>query len=264
MPWRGWLAALAVLVALPAVAAGTPDAATIAKRMKAALEPRRPSVRTITIDVSAEQGEATRWIAGQARKARGDGNAIVTVMLSPEGARGIALLVHEQPGADSAEWIYLPAVRRVRKLVPVQRHQSFMNTDFTYADFGFVTPSRSYRLRGTEVVDGRKTWKLEEVPHDQWYYSRILTWVAADDWLPVRREFYDPAGMLWKVEHDLESSVIDGVPTPLDVRVDEIPQGGSSELKVTGVRYDVDVPDDLFEPSHLPETIHSPLWAPPS
>ena len=65
--------ACVLLVAVPAVAR-PPDAQTILKRMKAALEPERPSIRTHRLAMRAADGSTTEWTARQARKRLPDGN----------------------------------------------------------------------------------------------------------------------------------------------------------------------------------------------
>ena len=65
---------------------------------------------------------------------------------------------------------------------------------------GFVGFARTYKLLATEVLDGVHTYKLEETPTDQWYVSRVVDWVAADSWQPLKRQFFAPSGEDWKVE----------------------------------------------------------------
>jgi outer membrane lipoprotein-sorting protein len=107
-----------------------------------------------------------------------------------------------------------------------------------------------------------RAYKIEEVPQDQGYYSRILTWVTADSLLPLQREYYDRAGQLWKTEVFEQVTVIDGVPTPLRIRMHDRQQGTTTELQMSKVRFDVDLPNTLFQPQQLREVITSPLWQP--
>jgi outer membrane lipoprotein-sorting protein len=248
-----------LLFAVPATATA-PDATTIVQRMKAALEPDRPSMRKLVIAVGGPEGEVIEWTAGQARKKVHGGNRMMTVILTPESLRGSAVLIYETAKLPDQEWVYIPVVRRVREIVPMQLYESFLNTDFTYADLGFVHRNVSYKLRGTEKREGNVLYELEEMTRDRWHYSRILTWVASDTWLPVRREFYDPANALWKVERFEQPTVIDGVATPLLIRMEDVQQRGTSEIRVSEVRYGVDVSDDLFEPGNLPQAADSSLW----
>src|SRR5438045_3974900 len=146
---RATILATLLLAAAPAIAA-SPDAGTLVQKMRDALEPPRASTRKVTIVLNAvaPATETVQWTAGQARKRLSDGRRILTVMLAPASERGIALLVQEQPKKADLQWFYLPAVRRTRTLVRADAYQAFLNTDFTYADLGFVTQDAVYKIVG--------------------------------------------------------------------------------------------------------------------
>jgi hypothetical protein len=252
-----------ILVTTPAVATN-PPAAKLAQRMKAALEPARSSVRKMSLVISAQDGEATRWTVGQARKHFKDGNRTITVILEPADQKGTAFLMREPDGrSDLEQWVYIPAVRRVRRILPVESFQAFLGSDFTLADLGFVDLRASYKLLGTEDRGGSRAYKIQEIPldpHAKWYFSRIVTWIAVDSSLPIERDFYDPSSTLWKVERFEQVSDIDGVPTPRRVRMEDREEGGSTDLTIDAIRYDVDILDALFDPSRLPEALKAALW----
>jgi outer membrane lipoprotein-sorting protein len=254
------------VVGLPTAApaaADPPEVMTIVDQMKAVFEPGRPSLRKMVITVSSDEGhEKARWIAGVARKEFPDGKRNLIVLLEPESVRANALLIFERGGQEDVMWVYAPSVQRVRGIMPVDAYEHFLRTDFTYADLGFVSRRGNYRFLGEEEHAGVRAYKIEEVPADRWYYSRILTWVSAETLLPLQRDYYDRAGRLWKTALFDQVAVIDGVPTPLRVRMLEVQQDTSTELRMSEVRYDVELPDELFEPRRLREAIHSPLWQP--
>jgi hypothetical protein len=158
----------------------------------------------------------------------------------------------------------LPAVRRVRKLVPVSAYESFLGTDFTFADLGLVNlRGRKFSLLSEEMVAGVPAYKVQEIVAGAvFYYPRIVTWVAKDSMLPLRRDYYDAANHLWKAELYQDTAIIDGVPTVLRMRMEDRQQNTSTELRVSEVRYDATIPDDLFDPQRLPQASKHPLWTP--
>jgi hypothetical protein len=255
---------MALLTATASAAAG-PDVGKLMREMKAALEPARSSVRKMTITISAQEGEATRWIVGQARKQFTDGSRILTVILAPPDQRGTAFLMPEPRGgaSDVEQAVYVPAIHRVRTILPVEGFRAFLESDFTLADLGFVSLRSTYKLLGVESRGGVRAYKIQETPkapQAKWYYSHIVTWIAVSSSLPIERDFYDPSGTLWKVETFEEVADIDGVPTVLRLRMQDKEEGGSTEINVSDVRYGVDLPDSLFERSQLPKAAASPLW----
>ena len=186
---------------------------------------------------------------------------MVVALLAPKSMRGAAYLIEEPRNKPALLWVYLPALLRLRELLPVDAYEHFLGTDFTYADLGFVRLHENYKLLGEEEHDGVRAYKVEEqVPKERAYYSRLITWVATDSMLPLERDYYDVDGKLWKRELFDEVSVIDGIPTPLRIRMQDLQAKTSTELDVSEVRYDVDIPDSVFDPEHLPELAEHPLW----
>jgi outer membrane lipoprotein-sorting protein len=254
-----------ILLTLSPAAAAPPGAQTLAQRMKAALEPDRSSLRTI-ITILHSGGETVEWTARQARKRLADGNRLLTVLLEPADVKGIALLIweHKNQAAD-AQWLYLPALRRVRQILPLGTFESFLGTDFTTSDLGFIDlRHRTFSLLGRDKIGDTQVYRIQEVLKDPRYYSRIVTWIAIDSMLPLRRDYYDVANRLWKTETFEDVKTIDGVPTPLRIVMEDKQEGSSTEFKVRQVRYDVQIPDDLFDPLRLPMVVNHPVWAPSS
>jgi hypothetical protein len=249
----------ALVAGAPTRVLGAPPVEAIVARMHAVLEPAKPSVRQLVLHITGQGGDTTEWVAGQARKQVKGGERVVTVVLAPASVRGTAFLVEEGKHED-VKWLWNPAIRRVRKIVPLEGQEAFLGSDFTYYDLGIVDRHARHRLLGEETRDGVRVYRIEEIPRSRWYYSRLVTWVAVESGFPIEREFYDPAGQLWKVERFEQITAIDGIPTVLRMRMEDRLQQGSTVIDVSGVRYGADVPDQLFEPSALPDTAAAPIW----
>lgn len=255
-------AAALTTLAPPAWSADPPSADQIVQQMKAALEPGKPSIRTMTLTFD-DQGTKSTFGLVQARKKLADGDRSLTVLLEPDGARGIAYLTSTAGSGEPTEWLYVPYVQRTRKLVPAENYQSFMDTDFTYGDLGLLPTDTKNELLGTEQIEGKKAYKVESVPSStvkQWYYAKSVTWIDAETLLPMRREYFSPAGDLFKTETFGSATRVDGIPTPLQTTITNVGTGTSSTLLVTSVTYDADVPDALFAPEGLRSIADNAAW----
>jgi hypothetical protein len=249
---------LCALTALPAAAEDSPQA--LLQRMKRWLEPDRASTRQLVMTIRSG-GEVTEWTAAQARGAQDGANYALTVLLSPADLRGTALLIKEQQGQPDVEWLYLPYLRRVRQVLPVDEFQSFLNTEFTYADFGFVhQDGRALTALGPDAVDGTAAVKVQEAPTDQRTFTRIVTWLLPATGQPLKREYYDVANRLWKVETFEKVTEVNGVPTAQRVRMQDVQAGFGSEYEVRQVAYGVAIPKGLFDPAQLSKAADSPVW----
>lgn len=259
------LSLTAALTAAPVGAADPQSADDVVHQMKAALEPPKPSVRTMTM-VFDDQGTKSSFSLVQARKKLATGAHALTVLLQPDAAKGIAYLTADESNGGPTEWLYVPYVQRTRKLVPAESYQSFMDTDFTFGDLGLLPVDTRNTMLGTETVDGNKAYKVESVPSTavkQWYYSRTVTWIDAATLLPIRREFFSPAGDLFKVETFGAVTRIDDIPTPLEMRITNVGTNSSTTLTVTSVTYDANVPDSLFDEKSLRTVADADFWKTP-
>lgn len=258
---RSILAAFLVLSALVAPAsAEPPDVQSLVKRMKDALEPASGGARRLSFTVSSDQG-SSQITVGEARKKMNGVPRILLVAMAPEGVRGAAYLVQgDGPGQDT-QWFYLPYLRRVRKVVSPEAYSAFLNTDFTYADLGFVSTGAAYTLVGEGTQAGIKTYQIQAVPKETWYYSRWVTTISAETGMPMVREIYDAANELWKRERWDHVSVIDKVALPTDISMEDVQAKSRTDVRVTGADFDAQLPDSLFEPDRLPTVGAAPIWA---
>ena len=258
---RATLVALLVVSTVVSTHAAPPDVKTLVTRMKAALEPAKPGARRLTLTLS-QGGDTTQVTLGEARKNLGSSGRILVAVLppAPEGATGTAYLVKEGGPGQDMEWFYLPYVRRVRKLTSPEAYSAFLNSDFTYADLGFVNTGAKYTFLGEGTENGKKTYKIQAVPKETWYYSRWVTTIDAETAMPIMREIYDPANQLWKRQRWEAPTVVDGVPVPSAVSMEDVQAKSRSDLRMTGADFDAKLPDSLFVPDQLPAAGAAAIW----
>ena len=235
--------------------AEAPDVDTILKKMKEVFEPAATTTRMVTFTLRDKDGLPTQWIAQEARKELPNGKRSLLVMIEPTQVAGTARLISEQEGRTTAMFLYIPATNRIRKLYPIHAHDTFLNTDFTFSDLGFVDIRGENRVLGKEQFKGTLTYRVETKPKDSWYYSRIETWIDSETYLPVQRDFYDRAERLWKTMYFENVLTIDGIPTPTVVRMVDHENGTSTEYKTSDVCYGTNVPDEVFKLSELPNAL---------
>jgi len=253
---------LLVVLGLAATVAGAapadaPDVNDLVARMKATLEPPKSSVRKLDLTISGDRGDPSRWVIAQARKTIDGRPRMLTLVLAPPSARGIASIVIDGTPPETA--LYMPAVRRVRMLVPQDGYESVLGSDFTYFDLGFVRRHDAYSLAGAEQRNGQDAWKLEQIPANSWYYSKIVAWIDKTTLLPIERDYYTSAGELWKVQKFDKIVTIDGQPVATHITMQDTRTGGTSEIRVSKLRFDADLPDSFFEQAGLREAASSPL-----
>jgi Outer membrane lipoprotein-sorting protein len=258
---RTLLTLAAILLIVTSAFAAEPDVPTIVKHMKQGFQGPDNAVRVLTLKVISNGSTMTEWKMVQANGNANGAHWILTVVLAPSDAKGMASLDRQKLHATSTfRYVYLPATKRVLEFSPVQGYDTFFATDFTYQDLGFVAlGGGGEKLVGTETHDGKKVYKLEDHPINSPYYSKVISYIATDTMLPLERDFYDHAARLYKTERCTVETV-DGVPTITKIVMNNVNSGGSSELDVTKVVPDKHPPADLFDPKRLPEVSDHPFW----
>jgi hypothetical protein len=116
---------------------------------------------------------------------------------SPAEVAGTRFLSVKPKDGKTEQYIYLPAFKKVKRVVGAQRTQSFMGTDFTYADLeGRKVEDASYKKLPDDKVEGLDCWVIEGTPKsaEDEPYGRVVTWVDKEHFLPLKSEFYDKAG----------------------------------------------------------------------
>ena len=95
-------------------------------------------------------------------------------------------------GADD-QWLYLPAIQRVKRISSRNKSGSFMGSEFSYEDLGSQEVEQfTYRYLGVEEIDGRHTWVLERYPRDDLSgYSKQVVWYDKEYGRPLQIHYFD-------------------------------------------------------------------------
>ncbi len=149
--------------------------------------------------------ERVRETKGQSKLIKGtlDNMRLVT-FLSPSDVKGTKTLLIEHTGQDDDMWVYLPALKKVRRLVSSNKKDSFVGTDFSYGDvIGHRVEEWTHKLLREEKVDGKDTWVIESTPKtkevgENTGYSKRIGWIEKESKVALRGESYDLNNQLLK------------------------------------------------------------------
>ena len=125
---------------------------------------------------------------------------------APADVNGTGFLQVEHSDGDDDLWIYLPALKKSRRLVANNKKDSFVGSDFSYGDIALPKVDLyQHTLKGKESVDGVECYIIESTPRDDAVrsssgYSRKVTWVRVDNALESKVEYFDLAGRLLKTQ----------------------------------------------------------------
>jgi uncharacterized protein len=123
---------------------------------------------------------------------------------TPADIRGTATLLIERSDGEDDLWIYLPAMKKVRRLVASNKRDSFIGTDFSYGDvMGHKVTDWRHTLRPEQLREGVAHHVIESVPatpavQQDSGYARRITWVRKDNAATSHVEVFDTTGQPFK------------------------------------------------------------------
>ncbi|MBN2718139.1 MAG: outer membrane lipoprotein-sorting protein [Deltaproteobacteria bacterium] len=135
--------------------------------------------------------------------------------LEPADVKGTGVLSFDYESKSDDMWIYLPALRKTRRIVTSEKAKSFMGSEFSYADMNTPTLSDyTFRTLKEEQVDGVGCWKIEALPKndgvaDDEGYSKKYVWIAKNEFTIRKAEYFDLDGALLKVLISKDVVVVD-------------------------------------------------------
>jgi len=148
-----------------------------------------------------EQGqESVREVKMKSLEVETDGDKSLTVFNQPKDVKGTAFLSYSHSiGADD-QWLYLPALKRVKRISSRNKSGPFMGSEFSFEDLSsFEIDKYTYHYLGDEVVAGMDSFKVEQYPVDENSgYSKRIVWVDKQEYRIVKVEFYDRKKSLLK------------------------------------------------------------------
>lgn len=199
------LAAVGFLLYSQVAWAGPPDAATLVERNAATARFPAATARAQFILENKGGSRRTRQ-AHLASKLQPNGEDTMrrVVFEAPADIRGTSTLLIEHSGGADDMWVYLPALKRVRRLAASNKRDSFAGTDFSYGDvMGYTVSDWQHTLTDEQQLDGVPHYVIESVPASadigsETGYSKRTSWIRKDNLVASRIETLDTAGRPFK------------------------------------------------------------------
>lgn len=150
--------------------------------------------------VSATGERVTRRLRGKVREQGKDEQAIMTIVW-PADQKDTRLLTWSHRQKEDDQWLYLPSIKRVKRISARGRTGSFIGSEFSYEDLVNVwwADKFTYKYLRDQKVGPRDTWVVERYPRDpDSGYSKQQVWIDKEYMTALRIDFYDRKGALLK------------------------------------------------------------------
>jgi hypothetical protein len=193
-------------------------------------------------------------------QANGVDSRFLVKFSSPNDIKGTSFLQIEHSDGDDDLWIYLPALKKSRRLVANNKKDSFVGSDFSYGDI--LLPKvdlYKHTLVRSEAVDGHECFVVESAPASDAVkansgYSKKVTWVRKDNFLETRVDYFDISGRPLKTQRITEHTQVDDEPPSWFALRREMANhqtGHKTILRFEKIESGVVAPDDLFTTRYL-------------
>lgn len=148
-------------------------------------------------------------------QANGVDSSLVVKFITPAEIKGTGFLQIEHSNADDDQWIYLPALKKSRRLVANNKKDSFVGSDFSYGDILLPkVDAYQHSLLRSETMNAYDCYVIESKPKDETEkrnsgYSKKISWIRKDNFLETKVEYYDTSGRLYKTQNATEHKLME-------------------------------------------------------
>ncbi len=159
-------------------------------------------VKTTLYLINANQDTVVRKMTSKTMERENSEDYSIIQFLDPPDVKGTGLLTYQDPAGDDKQWLYLPELRRVKKITSKNKSGAFMGSEFSYEDITSNALDKfTYKKLGEETINGKECYVVEKYPkYKNSGYVSIKMFITKDDFLPERMEYIDRKNTLYKVQ----------------------------------------------------------------
>lgn len=144
--------------------------------------------------------ESIRNVRVKTLEVNGDGDKSLSIFDEPADVKGTASLTWSHSQKPDEQWLYLPALKRVKRISSKNKSGPFMGSEFAFEDIGSQEVDKyTYKYLRDEAIDGTETFVLERYPTDKNSgYTKQIAWIEKERYIAHKVEYYDRKGSLLK------------------------------------------------------------------
>lgn len=155
----------------------------------------------MTMTLRNRQGqESVRYIRNRQKEVPGDGDKGLSIFDQPRDIKGTASLTWSHSLKPDDQWLYLPALKRVKRINSKNKSGPFMGSEFAYEDISSQEVDKyTHKYLRDEKANGLDCYMLERIPQYKFSgYTKLETWIDKAEYRPQKIVYYDRKGSLLK------------------------------------------------------------------
>ena len=176
--------------------------------------------------------------------------------VEPADVKGTSMLIYDNKDIADEMWIYLPALKKTRRIVSTEKGKSFMSSEFSNADMSSPTLS-DFKNRHLQNSGENNIWVVESTPvsddkADEYGYSKKVSYISTDKYIVKKMEFYNFDNQIYKIiEIKSVQPGANGKYIISDMTSRNLTNGRSSEIKFSSIKMEAVIDDSVFTLQNL-------------
>jgi len=174
----------------------------------------------------------------------------LVVFSRPADVRGTVYLVEKHTDRDDDRWLYLPGLDLVKRISAGDKRTSFVGSHYFYEDVSGRLPSADHHEL-VETTDEHYVLRHEPRDPDTVEFVEYTTWIDRQTFLPMRIDYTNPAGTVYRRVEAQSVETFQGHPTVTRTLVSDLLSGGTTEMRFRNIAYDLGLPESVFSERSL-------------
>jgi len=172
--------------------------------------------------------------------------------LAPAEDKGFAYLKIEHEDKNDDMKLWLPNFKKIRRISSRKKSESFMGSDMSYEDMSSRELNEyTYSITGSGTIEGKDCYILESIPNGiKTEYSKHISWITKDSYLPLKEESFDKNGKLLKVK-SIVYQQIKKYNIMKELHVKNVQRNHQTVLKFDNIEVDSGIEDKIFHEKNL-------------
>jgi outer membrane lipoprotein-sorting protein len=172
-----------------------------------------------------------------------------TYFSKPSDVSRMTFMVWKNTEGNDDRWLYVPAVDLVKRISADDKNSSFVGSDFSYEDVSgrLWTEDDHALVSETETMNDKPVFLISsksKIEKDS--FSEKKSWIDKETYLPLREEYYDNKGKLFRVFTADKIEIIDDIVTITQRTMENVKKNQKTVISFDNIEYNLGVTDDIF------------------
>lgn len=213
------------------------------------------SSMSFTMTLTNKSGqETTRKLHSFMQEVENDGDQSLVIFDSPSDVKGTASLVYSHKIGDDDQWLYLPAIKQVKRIASSNKSGPFMGSEFAYEDMASQEIEKfTYKYLNESQANNTSCLLVERYPVDKKSgYSKQQVWYNKANFRIEKIDYYDRKGVLVKtLTYNGYKQYLSQYWKPDEMEMINHQTGKKTLLKFSDYRFDIGLTQDDFTQNSL-------------